>query len=276
MATSGRRFVSIQRFLFECPLYEPLAVDGANWGEAAPLLMGRVIVDGHCPECGRGSTFHRKGDPLFGPFSNIDADILTPERFFILEIFCARVTQHTVGFWVRAGDGKVEKVGQFPSFADIANDEAKTYRKILTAADGAEFHKAIGLAAHGVGVGSFVYLRRIFERLIDGCYTTNKAVEGWKDEDFVTLRMAERIKFLARHLPPFLVEHAEVYSVLSRGIHDLTEAECLAYFEPLKTAIVVILEDEMERRKKEELRQKLSKSIKAISSGGGITSSGTA
>ena len=29
-----------------------------------------------------------------------------------------------------------------------------------------EFTKAIGLAANGVGIGSFVYLRRIFENLV--------------------------------------------------------------------------------------------------------------
>jgi hypothetical protein len=50
----------------------------------------------------------------------------------------------------------VQKIGQFPSLADIANDESKTYRSVLTKRDSSEFHKAIGLATHGVGIGSFV------------------------------------------------------------------------------------------------------------------------
>ncbi len=53
----------------------------------------------------------------------------------------------------------IEKVGQYPSLATIANDEVSQYRKDMNPIDAQEFHKAIGLAAHGVGVGSFVYLR---------------------------------------------------------------------------------------------------------------------
>jgi hypothetical protein len=88
----------------------------------------------------------------------------------------------------------VQKIGQFPSLADIANDESKTYRSVLTQEDSSEFHKAIGLAAHGVGIGSFVYLRRIFERLVISRFEEFKTVEGWIDEDFYQKRMAERVR----------------------------------------------------------------------------------
>ena len=40
----------------------------------------------------------------------------------------------------------------------------KQYDKELRKPDLKEFTRAIGLAANGVGIGSFVYLRRIFER----------------------------------------------------------------------------------------------------------------
>jgi hypothetical protein len=56
----------------------------------------------------------------------------------------------------------------------------------------------MGLAAHNVGIGSFVYLRRIFERLIIKRYTDFKETEGWNDEDFYKLRMAEKVEFLER------------------------------------------------------------------------------
>ena len=72
------------------------------------------------------------------------------------------------------------KIGQYPSLADIANDESRTYRSVLDETDGAELHRVIGLAAHGVGVGSFVYLRRILERLIAGRFHSFKQQEGWQ------------------------------------------------------------------------------------------------
>ena len=79
---------------------------------------------------------------------------------------------------------QLQKIGQFPSLADIAIDESKTYRTVLTPEDSSQFHKAIGLAAHGVGIGSFVYLRRIFERLVISRFAEFKTVEGWADDDF--------------------------------------------------------------------------------------------
>ena len=126
-------------------------------------------------------------------------------------------------------------MGQDPSLADIANDASKTYRSVLSEEDSRELHKAIGLAAHGVGIGSFVYLRRIFERLIQARFETFKNEEGWVEFDFEKLRMPERIEFLSAHLPSFLVENRKIYSILSLGLHELSEESCLNSSRFLKT-----------------------------------------
>lgn len=73
---------------------------------------------------------------------------------------CTRYNDHRLVFYYLINQGTIQKVGQFPSFADIAVDESKQYTKLLSSEDAAEFHKAIGLAAHGVGIGSFVYIRK--------------------------------------------------------------------------------------------------------------------
>jgi hypothetical protein len=101
-----------------------------------------------------------------------------------LTITCARSESHSVLFVFRLEKMQLQKIGQFPSLADIAIDEGKTYRTVLTREDSSEFHKAIGLAAHGVGIGSFVYLRRIFERLVISRFEEFETVEGWADDDF--------------------------------------------------------------------------------------------
>jgi hypothetical protein len=107
-------------------------------------------------------------------------------------------------------------------------------------------YKAIGLAAHGEGIGSFVYLRRVFERLIRSRFDQYKAEEGWTDEDF-KLRMDEKIALLKAHLPSFLVEIREIYSIFSKGIHELDNEDCLQFFEVGRRAILIVLEDDLKR-----------------------------
>jgi hypothetical protein len=126
------------------------------------------------------------------------------------------------------------------------------------------------LAAHGVGIGSFVYIRRIFERLIVGRFKEAKDAEGWTDEQFAKLRMAERIELLKDHLPPFLVANKKLYSIVSRGIHSLGENECLQFFEVLRASCAIILDED--KRKKEELAMKnnLEKAIQKYAGGAKI------
>lgn len=113
-----------------------------------------------------------------------------------------------------------------------------------------EFTKAIGLAANGVGIGSFVYLRRIFENLIEEAHTKAKVRPGWDEEFYNKQRMSERIELLKDYLPEFLVENKSLYSILSVGIHSLEEDECLAHFEHVKLAIELILDEKVEKYKK--------------------------
>ena len=155
---------------------------------------------------------------------------------------------------------QLQKIGQFPSLADIAIDEGKTYRTVLTREDSSEFHKAIGLAAHAVGIGSFVYLRRIFERLVIRRFEEFKTVEGWADDDFPN-RMADRVEFLHAHLPSFLVENSRVYSILSLGLHELDEEQCLRVFPVLKASIIWILDEDKKKKEELQLRNSLKKAI---------------
>lgn len=155
----------------------------------------------------------------------------------------------------------IQKVGQFPSLADIANDEANKFRSVLNKEDSSELHKAIGLAAHGVGIGSFVYMRRIFERLVYSRFHEAKDANQWNEEEFLRLRMNEKVHFLSGHLPSFLVENSRIYSILSVGIHELSEAQCLSYFEMLKQSIIIILEEDKARKEEKQRREAFARTI---------------
>lgn len=248
---------SVGQFLFEVPPYAVYQVPSDNGHDILEEFYGRtgdvVRVDGYCPFCHLDSTFTVHGQSIPGgdPWNNIHERVAYDQIF----IKCARSDRHTIRYYFRIDKLTVEKIGQYPSLASVASDAVSPYRKGMNDQDAREFHKAIGLAAHGVGVGSFVYLRRVFERLIYSRFEDFKVAEKWKDEEFYAVRMEDKIALLKGHLPTFLVENRKVYSILSIGIHELDEAACLTYFEVMKQAIVIILEDD--KRTREELNRRV-------------------
>lgn len=104
-----------------------------------------------------------------------------------------------IDFVQTAARQAIFKIGQFPSLATIASAGTKRFRKVLDKSFLNDLNRAIGLFAHGVGAGSFVYLRRIFEHLL---IETAKAArsDGNVLEGFEGLHMDEKIKALGTYL----------------------------------------------------------------------------
>ena len=140
------------------------------------------------------------------------------------------------------------KVGQFPSKADMdfgALDEA---HKELSTHFRRELGTAIGLYSHGVGIGAFVYLRRIFEQLVEEARQVAKEAGELDEEVYDRSKMVDKIKLLSGHLPSRLVRSAHMYGILSKGIHELSEEECKAKFVLIRQAIHLILSQRHEER----------------------------
>ncbi|MCP5086629.1 MAG: hypothetical protein GY952_07505 [Rhodobacteraceae bacterium] len=225
-------------------------------------------IDGHCPFCQKLSTFSKVSSTNWNlqPASGNLPVLMAKEGFYELSITCARDSSHKIRYFYLLGKNKVEKVGQHPSLADIANDEAATYHSVLSKEDSSELHKAVGLAAHGVGIGSFVYLRRVFERLIYRRFSEFKEIEGWNEEEFLKSRMDDKVSQLKGHVPEFLYENRKIYSILSKGIHELSDEVCLRALEFLKLSIKIILEEDKKKREELELKQKAADAIKGFES----------
>jgi len=257
---------SIQDFLFGAPLYGKYHFESSKNIEL--MFVAHLTVDGHCPDCQKTATFRRtSGEISLSKFREVVEH--QPALFFT--ITCTRDKGHKIIFVLHVDienrDNEfpvIQKIGQYPSLADIANGESRTYRQVLNPNDGAELRKAIGLAAHGVGVGAFVYMRRVFERLITQRFEDFKEAEGWSNTDFVRKRMDDKIELLQHHLPDFLVRNRRVYAILSKGIHELQEVECLSAFESLKHAIFFILVEDKHKKKELELRRKAEQAIHAF------------
>jgi transcriptional regulator of heat shock response len=107
-------------------------------------------------------------------------------------------------------------------------------------------------------------LRRIFENLIEESHIKAQEDEAFAEDEYVRARMDDKIKIVSEYLPEFLVENRSLYSILSRGIHELTEQECLQYFEAVKLGIEQILDEKIIQKEKGEKAAKAREAIQKV------------
>lgn len=150
------------------------------------------------------------------------------------------------------------KVGQFPSkkACDFGILDP-VFNRELDPPLRDELGAAVGLRAHGIGIGSYVYLRRIIEVLVEEAHKEAQKQPGWDEESYRRSRMVERIKLLEAVLPSTLVGSADTYAILSKGLHELSEDDCKAHFDVVFQAIQMILRRRAERKEQERLAVEL-------------------
>lgn len=222
-------------FLVNKGLYDEIEITKDNIFELADLVGGHVKIDIYCPKCGESRVFscemipyywydeHNQeikgrsleeeivswqeiqnmdgtrfvGDPE-APWTWTNNSIENDTRLMVFKFFCAMDNTHHLDYIVLTYGNKMKKIGQYPSVADLSFPELKEYRKVMTKEDEKELKRAIGLFASGIGVGSFVYLRRIFERII--VTASRKAIEEGKikEEEFGKAHVDEKNKDVSR------------------------------------------------------------------------------
>jgi hypothetical protein len=268
--------ITPEEFFLESSLYEKVLLVEENDNETyADLLSfnsdssaysfratikspGGLTLDSYCPNCKNQSVFQNHAEAL--NYSKINQNGLHTTVFI-----CSRNKSHFLVFHFYFDGECVQKIGQLPSLADLQKAEIGEYRKIL-GDKYQEFSKAVGLAAHGVGIGSFVYLRRIFESLVEEAHQKGTTEKDWKEEDYTDRRMDEKIVLLKNYLPNFLVENRRMYSILSKGIHELGEDECIKFFPVIKAGIEIILDEKLRLKEADEKAQKAKNAIAGIHS----------
>ena len=155
----------------------------------------------------------------------------------------------------------IQKVGQYPSLADMQMFDVEKYRSVLGRESYRDLTRAIGLNACGIGCGSFLYLRRILERLVEDAHQEEKTKEGWNEEAYEKSRFNDRIEIVENTghviIPELLKDiKTQIYGVLSKGVHESTDDECMELFPYMQFVIEQILD---ERIRKKELDQKVVK-----------------
>lgn len=267
-----------KKFYFEDALYSKTKISETELKEIFDLIFFSGKIDTYCPFCKTDSLF--KAEPIrakkkqsdINSWTNIISNFEDFKKDYDFSYFrnsdfrinfkCLREEYlHFVHFYVRVENDSIFKIGQNPSIADLTNSFVTSkYKNILKSNIITEFNKAIGLFSHGIGIGSFVYLRRIFENLI---FETEEQVkidiENWDEDKFKNSKMNEKITLLKNYLPPFLVENKEIYGILSKGIHELDENTCKKIFPIVKVGIEFILDEKLAKKEQSKKKKETEK-----------------
>ena len=288
-------------FLQTNGLYDSIQINEDNIIDLIFLLDGKVRISDYCKECkeervftmkpyiyfskdSKGCSPHKLSERLMevqrenvikntpsvgevGSKENIawewkDWQNDDVSRILVFQFVCSMNEDHHLDYIVLTTDTSMMKIGQYPSVADMTFPKLDAYKHVISKEDRKELGTAIGLFASGVGAGSYVYLRRILERIIYKAKET--AGDTVNDEKFEQAKMAERIKMLEGDLPETLTKNTIIYGILSKGIHELSEEECLRYFPVVKECIYQILGMWESERKKQADEAGLNKALNAI------------
>jgi hypothetical protein len=251
---------SAEELCISRPLYATFEVPNTatHQNQLFSFITSNFQLDTFCPWCGQPTVLLGRKNDLGIPSYEFDLRDRTFEKTFI----CSRRHNHEFFFYFRLEGRVLSKVGQSPSMADIEQGHIQHYRPVLDRSHYQELNRALGLASHGVGIGSFVYLRRIFERLVEEAREEAAKSKDWDDDAYQKSRMDGKILLLKDLLPEFLVEQRALYAIMSQGVHSLDEETCLAHFPVIRAGIELILDQNLAHdqqiRKMEEAKKKIS------------------
>lgn len=161
-------------------------------------------------------------------------------------------------------NSRLVKIGQYPDavyFDEGVNSEAIT---IASKEERLYYMNATRAYYYELYIAAFNYLRRVLESLVaraekQACVSNPKP------------KMRERIAELVRGgaLNDLLVEPGfnTLYSILSKGVHELSEDMCRDQYPLLKDAIDTVFEDELRARQLHQRKLRIGKDLNAINSG---------
>jgi hypothetical protein len=237
-------------FIIKTPLYSSFDLSLENNHQlATDIYYFSSKFDAYCIDCAKETTYQPQtkynGQQLVEISDNKNED---NTRIF----YCTRNQSHKLTVHFKFHKKSLIKTGLFPSIADLSNHEIRRYKGVLDNLSYNELNKSVGLVSHGIGIGSFVYLRRIFENLVEEAHNNASIDSKWNEEQYAKSRMDEKILMLKNFLPEFLITNRSIYSILSLGIHSLDEQTCLDHFDTIKVSIELILDEKIEKRLREE------------------------
>lgn len=244
-------------------------------------------IDCYCPKCKENKTFIISSSDFYqsafcfikainssfsrcssvsGSSANDPHSLFLNERGkFDLELKCP-VCNEALYFYYIYENGYIMKINTYPNSMNGLKQKYRKY-KLLNNDDYdyvEEFITGCYLFYNSKsGIGSFCYLRRCLENFVKD-YTNDLFNEGKISEEYnSSLKFEEKINIIKDELDKDVYDMLKpLYSILSLGIHELKEQECLDFFIQLKEILEILLDERLEKINKKKKIQKLKKNLK--------------
>lgn len=129
-------------------------------------------------------------------------------QFFTRSFKCPNVkdNSHDITFIFKILNQKLYKIGQYPSYNNLNTFDLNKIRKFKPNIY-PELNKAMGLFSHGIGVGSYVYLRRILEKYIVNPKFVEKIKNEENSNEYNNYYFQDKVKFLGSDISEFLANY---------------------------------------------------------------------
>jgi hypothetical protein len=234
-------------FLEEYGLYRPFKEQVPERGD----IIGYHSLNLPCPKCQREQTY-RLGD-VHELTTMSQHAFQTAGALLSIMYLCAACQEHRRYYFVQVSDDRstITKVGQTPPWE---RNPDSVVAQMLGAHVG-DFKKGLACELHGYGIGAYAYYRRIVEEVIDKIldYIADLIPPEERTEYDAALAEAkkthvasEKIALVRGYLPAILRPGGvnplgTLYGVLSEGLHDETDEECLELASTIRTALVPLV-----------------------------------
>ncbi len=276
----GIKKISLLEFLEETPLYTKCSVELPDKLDEINLSINKF-----CPVCKEKRTFilGNKYIPQIDTFSLVNITrthrTIEPNYTVFLYYLCVSCKKFNRSFSFFVGENKeyIQKIGQYPAF-DITIK--KHLREML--GEYIDFYqKGLICEYNSYGIGAFVYYRRIVEGIIGNLLNSIPELmtgeEKQKYEEAMekvknTKQTQEKIKLIKDLLPSILMPEGfnplkMIYDMLSKGIHNKTDEECLDYSRAIRKSLIFLVEIILHAKKQnkeftESMKKLLEKSRK--------------
>ena len=268
-------------FLEKSGLYNQVEISEETFSDLDSFYHGYGQIEVFCPKCQKDRIFKRPTIYTINDNNRKDKKAFTELFTYRPEIEqytfeCTNDNDHKIYYVIMCHEDDyhdkkyLTKIGQYPSYTDLSRPLFLKYKKLKNNYY-SDLNRASGLFDSGIGIGSFIYLRRIVEKLIEQAGANAIKEEKITSEQFEFRKIdgerqtrntvVEKIALLRGYLPDVMVDNPQIYSIVSKGVHELSENECLSYFPILQSGIQMILDDLLaqqqrladEKKYKEEL-----------------------
>lgn len=255
------RIIEICKFISNGSLYSKIPITIDEKIEIQNYASHFTGLDLYCPDCGANKTFiyetHSTNKDM-GQYRRNKESTIYYQNLVSIVYKCPNCSKKIFVEFLYLNDS-IMKIAQYPALCEISRDELKMFKKnkVIDKEFFSEIQKADICAGESYFVAAFTYMRRVFENLIKNVFIMNQEKIGVTYEEYAKKKTDQKIKLIKDYLPIDDDVYIPLFSLLSEGIHSLTEQECSENFKLLKSVLIELLVTFKAKKEQEERRKQI-------------------